>query len=198
MRFRIGEMPTDSNFNPEDTKWNKVKLASSFPSFFLYSSICAFIIFSLFSFFWLLADMDPMSPSWFTLLLIPLLILVHEIIHAVSYPDFGLSEKTIIGFWPNKMLAYAYYTAPLSRNRLIWVGIAPFLFLSLFPLLLFIALGGASFWGKTISTFLFQLSMLNAIFSSGDILGIVIVLLEIPPSGIIRFNGWDTFWKSRQ
>jgi len=203
MRFRLGAMPADPNFKPEEANWNRLRHdpLHSFLQLWIYGFLIGMVTAPLMNFLWLLVGIDfifPIRLSWFIGLLIPPIILIHEIIHAVFYPDFGISDKTIIGFWPSKMIAYAYHTAPISRNRLIWVGIAPLLFLSLFPIVLFVVLGGPRFWDKTTATVLFHVSFLNVLFSGGDILGIITVLREIPASAMVRFNGWDTFWKLRK
>jgi len=39
------------------------------------------------------------------------LILVHESLHVAGHPGFGFTPETIVGIWPRRFVAYAYYGA---------------------------------------------------------------------------------------
>jgi hypothetical protein len=45
---------------------------------------------------------------------------VHELLHLLAHPKAGLSSKSVMGFWPKQMIAYAHYEGALSRNRMFW------------------------------------------------------------------------------
>lgn len=198
MRFHWGAAPTDPDFRPEAEGWYKLRGPSP-SALILYSLPVAFVVMVIMNFLWLLAGVEvifPIHRAWWAS--IPLLILpvifIHELLHAIGYLDRGLSDKTVIGFWPSKMIAYAFHLAPISRTRLLIVGMLPFFALSLLPLLAFAVLG-ATFFSKEVTTGLYFLSIANGMLSSGDILGEVLLLAQIPASAVIRMDGWETYWK---
>ncbi|MER3457936.1 MAG: hypothetical protein C4309_04240 [Chloroflexota bacterium] len=197
MRFHWGAIPADPNFRPEAEGWHKLREPSP-AVLILYGLLIGAVVLLVLIILWLWAGVDVIFPirwTWANILSVPFVILAHELLHAVGYPDLGLSDKTIIGFWPGKFVAYAYHDAPLSRIRLLIVGIIPFLTLSLLPLGMFVLLG-APFLGEERTTHLFTLSLMNGLFSAGDILGEILVILQIPPLAMVRFHGWTTYWKS--
>ncbi|HXF70514.1 MAG TPA: DUF3267 domain-containing protein [Thermoflexus sp.] len=199
MRFRWGAMPTDPNFHPEGEGWHKIRGPSPL-SLILYALPISFTVMLIFTALWLLAGVGFIFPlpGWFHILiffLLPSVLLTHELLHAIGYPDFGRSDKTIIGFWPSMLMAYAHHTAPISRNRLLVVGILPFLILSVLPLMVFAALG-AFFFSKEVATCLYGISVMNSMLSAGDILGEILVVSQVPASAVVRFHGWESYWKS--
>jgi hypothetical protein len=113
---------------------------------------------------------------------------VHELVHAVGYPAFGLTRSTVIGVWPSRLLFYAGYLRSLPRNRWLFVYLLPFLVLSIVPLVLYHALGFESAW-------LYFLSLLNGLFSGGDLLFFVLILLQVPRRAIMQNHGWSTWWR---
>jgi hypothetical protein len=64
----------------------------------------------------------------------PALILVHELLHAVVHPGYGFTDATVIGAWPSKLLFYAHYCGPLSRERFLLVFAMPTLVITGLPL----------------------------------------------------------------
>ena len=121
----------------------------------------------------------------------PALIVVHELIHAAIHPAFGRSSATVIGAWPRRLLFYAHYSGPLSRNRFLAIFAAPFLIITLLPLL--VAMTGvlppmmrlAAAWFST----------WNALFACGDIIGFALIAAQIPRDALVQNKGWQTYWK---
>jgi Putative zincin peptidase len=125
------------------------------------------------------------------LLSFPLMIVVHELLHAVAQPRFGSSDATLIGVWPSRLLFYAHYSGPLSRDRFLGVFVLPFLVMSVLPLLL--AAGGAL---PTVLVFpAAWCSTWNAFFCCGDLLGGGLILSQVPRTAIVQNSGWRTYWK---
>lgn len=125
------------------------------------------------------------------LLSFPVLIIVHELLHAVVHPHFGRSSATVIGAWPSRMMFYAHYAGPLTRERFLLVFAFPSLIITVLPLL--VAACGLVpqewlFWAAWYSTW-------NAFFACGYLFGIVIVLLQIPRAASVRNKSWFTYWK---
>lgn len=126
--------------------------------------------------------------------MVGLFIVAHEIIHTLVFPERGRTDKTLIGFWPSRLLFYAHYEGVLSRTRFLAVFAAPLVVLSLCPIPL-VALLDA--WGKwpMVKMWLVALSLINGFSSAGDALGMILVASQVPASAMVRNRGWRTYWK---
>lgn len=116
------------------------------------------------------------------------LILIHELVHAACHPRAGLTPKSIVGYWPSRCLFYAHYDGELPRNRLLVILLMPLLVLSVLPLL-----GAVVF--QTASGWVAFLSILNAASACGDLLAAGMFAWQIPAGGILRNQGWRTYWR---
>ena len=125
------------------------------------------------------------------LLSVPALIVVHELLHAVVHPDFGRSRLTIIGAWPSRLLFYAHYSGPLTRDRFVAVLAMPFLVITVLPLA--VVATGVLPPGVTMAAAWF--STCNALFACGDYFGIGLILAQVPRSAIVQNKSWRTYWK---
>ncbi|MCX7721603.1 MAG: DUF3267 domain-containing protein [Verrucomicrobiae bacterium] len=108
-----------------------------------------------------------------TVLIIPL----HELLHVLALPGFG--RNCLIGLWPRQLILYIRYFGDLSRSRFITVNAAPFLALSVLPLLVCASTGYSS---VTIAYF----SSLNAVGAGWDLYVIYMLLRQVPKAAIIR------------
>jgi hypothetical protein len=113
---------------------------------------------------------------------------LHEFLHAVVHPDFGMSRKTVLGVWPSRLLCYAHYNGPRSRERLVMGFAMPFLVITCLPFVISIVSGHASI------TVAF-LSSLNAVGSGIDIFGICLLLWQVPPHANVSNQGSQTCWR---
>jgi hypothetical protein len=126
------------------------------------------------------------------LLSFPALVLVHELLHAAVHPGWGLSHSTILGAWPSRLLFYAHYSGPLSRNRFLCVFTMPFLIITVLPL-------GMAACGLQLPALIrwavAWASTFNALASCGDYFGMLLVSLQVPGAAIVQNRGWRTYWK---
>jgi len=122
------------------------------------------------------------------ILCLALLMLMHELLHLVFIPGFLRSDKTYLGI----MYAGVYVVTEevLTRQRFIIISLAPFIVLSV---LLPIVLGATGM----LSLGLIILALLNAIGSSVDLLGLLLVIRQTPPGARILCIGMGTYWKAR-
>lgn len=130
------------------------------------------------------------SPS-FPILALPslvALVAVHELIHAMVHPQGGKSDKTVVGFWPSRLLFYAAYDGELTRNRFIAILAMPTLVLTVLPLLLAIVTR-QSHW------LVAWLSSMNVLFACGDVFGILLLAFQIPARTVCHNSGWRTYWR---
>ena len=121
------------------------------------------------------------------LVVVALLIAVHEALHALAHPSFGLSRRSTVGFWPSRVLFYAHYEDCLPRNRFIFILLLPTLVLSFLPLLLASALNIKSGW-------LLFIACSNALLAGGDILGVLLLMVQVPASATVQNEGYKTYW----
>lgn len=115
-----------------------------------------------------------------------ILIVIHELIHALFIPDFLSSKET---YWGLTVYGgFVCTTQKLTKVNLILICIAPFVILSIIMPLIFGILGIKN-------EFLFFLFILNAIASSIDILNMILVLFQVPQKSIIINNGFETYYQ---
>lgn len=195
-RYYVGKIPEDVNFYPLESGWNNVKepspevaqligipigvIVTGFMMFFTLKFTP--INFTNINFIYLFIYSIPI-----TFLIIP----IHELIHAFFHPGKGLSDKTVIGFWPSQLLFYAHYEGMMSRNRFLFTLVSPFLFLSVFPLV-FCAISSYE------SLLIGYIANLNSLFASVDIFGFFLIFFQIPQKAFIRNKGWKSYWKIHQ
>jgi hypothetical protein len=118
-----------------------------------------------------------------------MLVGIHELLHSVSAPGCGLTSRTIIGFWPSRGMFYAHHDGDMTAKRFLLVLIMPLTVISVLPLLLAVVIG----WGHQTIAFL---GVLNALFSCVDVLGVVLLLLQVPIDGRVRNSGWRTWYRN--
>lgn len=200
MKFHLGKIP-ESNFKPDES-WTPLREPGPIVMQFCALPIGLIAAFAI-GYGWscILHDMPPLrlvgrgavfALIWFPLS-IPILIVVHELIHAWVHPQFGRTDESAVGFWPSRLVFYAGYLGEHSRERFIAIFAAPFLVISVLPLVLFAF--AASAFGTTATTFAAFLSTFNALCACGYLFGIALLLCQVPRGATTRNLGWRTYWK---
>jgi hypothetical protein len=204
MRLRLGAVPENPDFHPAQEGWRALREPSAFAFTWIASAVGLVVGAGVIA-LWVLTlpaglqvslEIPPEAP-WYVrawqiakpLLAIGLLILVHELIHAVVHPGFGLSRHTIVGFWPSKLVCYAAYDHEQSRNRFLLCLAMPLVVISL-------GLWVAELVLRTGSAWLPGLSIVNALFAGGDVTAIALVAWQVPSRATVRNLGWFTWWRS--
>lgn len=116
------------------------------------------------------------------------LVIVHELIHAMVHPQLGRSSQSILGFWPSRLLFYAHYDGELTRNRFIAILAMPTIMITFMPLIVAIIFHlscGLIAWAST----------WNILFACGDWFGIILLLSQVPSNATCHNQGWRTYWK---
>jgi hypothetical protein len=190
MRFCLGPIPNSSDFVPDDS-WKPLRE----PSPWLLQLIAIPLgLGAAVGVAWLWIVLVPLprfavESSWpIFLLSIVGIIAAHELIHMIAHPMFGRSPHSIVGLWPSKLLFYAHYDGELTRNRLVVIFLLPLIVISFVPL----AVAAVAQWGSVAAALV---SIVNALAACGDVLGTILVLLQIPATGIVRNQGWKTYWR---
>lgn len=118
-----------------------------------------------------------------------LLIVVHEVLHAVAMPGWGITRGTLIGVWPSRMLFYAAHLGPLSKSRFIVVFLMPLLVLTIVPLVISSVLHVAN-------SLVAITSIVNGACACGDLVGVAMIAWQVPRTAQVRNQGWQTWWRS--
>jgi hypothetical protein len=200
MKFQIGPIP-ENDFDP-DASWRSLREPGPLMVQVLAIPI-GIATLALFLYLWLRAaklenvEILVRYRALFVfsaLMSFPLLIIVHELLHAVVHPGFGSRNESIIGAWPQTLLFYAHYCGEMTRNRFLVVFATPFLVISVVPLLI----ASMGVLPPQLASVAAWLSIWNSMFACGDIFGFFLFLWQIPPNTRVRNKGWYTYWKPIQ
>lgn len=205
MRLHYGPIPKDDRFTPEAEGWFGIHEPGplaiqllALPVAFGILLFCSALLYLVFPRELLMTRPTTISiPLWPLLAIVVLLVPVHECLHVLAHPHWGASSNSVIGLWVSRGVLYAHYEGPMSRNRFLLVGAAPFLVLSLLPIGM-IALLRYMSWAPAVMSalaWLSTLSILGGIAASGDLLALGLVAFQIPRTAIVRNKGWKTYWK---
>lgn len=199
MKFIISDrLPENSEFMPEQENWNSLKEPKNiFSSLFLSLPIgiaAAGLIFLLARLLGLNTELDYRTKIFIfdikalLFLSIILVIPIHELIHALFFPESLSSSKVLFGYIPKAMTFYAYYDGEIKKSRFIISLLAPVVVISFIPLLLLFAINFDA-------PFIIYISALNALLSCADILGAIIILCQVPNGTVIKNKGIKSYWK---
>lgn len=200
MKFHLGKIP-ESDFKPDES-WTPLREPTPWLMQLCALPIGLVVAFAVgYGWSFILHDLPPLRLAGrgavvaliSFLLSFPLLIVVHEFIHAWVHPHFGRTDDSALGFWPSRLVFYAGYLGELSRERFIAILIAPFIVISLLPLALFPFFASAA--GTFATALVAFISTFNALCACGDLFGIALLLWQVPRGSITRNLGWNTFWK---
>lgn len=185
-KFFIGNWPDDISFKPDET-WTPMKE----PTNLWITQLLAlpFLVVNLLVVYGVanLVNIGINYKSGYFLLGFLLFIPIHEVIHALIFPEPLSSNNVKFGFFPKKLVFFAFYTKEMSRNRFIFVMLAPFLIITLTSLLSIILLGG--------NILIENILLGNAVASCVDIMNIFLLLTQVPAKATVRNKKIRTFWK---
>lgn len=188
MKIFINNWPDDETFQPDESElWTPMKESTnlwivqlkSIP-FLLMNVIMLYILFFLLD-----INIDINYGLFFAVFLV--LIPIHEVIHALFFPESIFSDNVKFGLFPKQLVFFAFYTKEMSRNRFACVLGAPFLLITVAGLLLILFLGDNRF----ITHFL----LINAYVSCADTMNVFKVLIQVPSSAIVRNKEIRTYWR---
>lgn len=122
------------------------------------------------------------------LVLLLALVPMHEFIHALAYGCGLRSPHLVAGLWLWRCLAYVLYDAPLPRQRVLIMLAAPFVMLSVLPLLVALLLSGPWLW------LVCFVAILHTACCTGDAITFHRLLSQAPSGALIHNQGWNTYW----
>ena len=196
MRFHYGPPPEDPQFQPLAQGWHSIREPGPVLVQVLAIPVAVLAFLGLGVAITQISGSSPFplilsveALLWF-IGLVPL----HEMLHLLAHPDFGFSHRSVVGAWLSRLLFYAVYLGPMRRARFLTALAAPFVVLSLAPLLV-MALGRAIPLSGESLHHLALLSLVNGVASAGDLVGLALVGLQVPRGAILQDKGWKTYWK---
>jgi len=116
-----------------------------------------------------------------------MLIVFHEGVHALCFPEGIRSEHVGFGFHKSGAF-FAYYTEALPRWRMIFSMFVPFFLFSIVPLLVIIVLD------KNIPLLMMAV-LYHTLLAAGDLAGIILVLKNTPRGSVLKNKGYYTYYK---
>jgi hypothetical protein len=130
---------------------------------------------------------------WGALLVMIVTVPLHELIHALTTPGWGLSDRTVIAFQSGKglLLPYMVYDGSQPLWRMLLTGLAPVMLLTVLPVIfiLFTPLSGA------FRADLGFLAFFNIAISGGDLVNCFWLLSHLPLHATVQSRGWGLLWK---
>ena len=119
---------------------------------------------------------------------------LHELLHLIWHPHFGMSEQSKLVIWPSKLLFGVYYEGCMSRTQWLLMRVAPLLFLSIFPAV-FIAIFQYVAFSLASKTYVEVVMVLNTVGCGADLAAIFVVLSQVPRSAWMCFRGGKAYWQ---
>lgn len=133
-------------------------------------------------------------PVWIILPVILVSIIMHEFLHLICHPGWGMSEKSVTLIWLCKFQFGAYYDGFMVRSRWLAMRLMPFIVLTILP-----AVFISTLWVYRISFFWLVYIMLtmfmNSLGSGSDILATYIVSRQVPAIGTVGIWNGRAFWR---
>ena len=111
---------------------------------------------------------------------------LHEMIHALMIPKVFRSEKTYWGM--NGCFGFVYSEEEVKRSRFVLISIMPLLVLT-FAVPLVLKIAGISPW------YILLLCVINAGGACVDIFNLILIIKQVPSSGMVLSNGMRTLYK---
>ncbi len=208
LRFHFGKLSWPEQESLTEAGWNRIQSPGSRVGYTL--AVLAGVLIILLLFGWLIAvslfasdnpverTADLGNSPWGALILALLLFIpLHEIVHAISLPGYGLSPQTIVIIWPGKLRFGIYYEGCMSRSRWLMMRLTPFVCITTVTiglLTLFYFIPGP----YVIIVFLQILFMLNGLGSGGDIIAVIWVLFQAPAKSWICFYRGKAYWRDEE
>ena len=206
MRIHFGNVPEIADVQPEAEGLHNIRgpkasvgyLLAGLTGFLLLimpiMGLCLILSFFALSSTETTSRLHPPAPWGAVLLALLVYVPLHELLHLVWHPRLGLSNQSVLVIWPTKLRFGVYYEGCMSRTRWLLMRIAPFVVLSLVPAGLSAIFQNVPF-NHTIKTFFEVLLVVNGVGSGGDVIAMILVLFQVPPSALLCFRGGRAYWK---
>lgn len=185
MRFILNKFPDDEGFQPDD-EWIPLKESSNLWTVQLQA--LPFMIVNVILAVFLMRLIGVNFKLNTTTMLISFLVLIpiHELIHAIFFPENLLSKNVFFGFTFKGFAPFAAYIGEMKRNAFIRVLLAPLVIITLLGLLYLIIFED--------DELIKHIIVFNALAASADCLGVFLILRQVPKLATVRNKKIRTYW----
>jgi hypothetical protein len=136
-------------------------------------------------------------PWWILFPVLFVSVVVHEILHVLWHPGWGLSSQSLVLVWPRKLQLGVSYEGFMSRRRWLVMRLSPLVGLTVLPTLVLLVVYPyemSFFWQQ----FIVLVILVNSLGAGGDLVASVIVARQVPPGGEVgNWNG-RACWRGEQ
>jgi hypothetical protein len=195
-RLRLGPpFSSNASFQPEAMGWRVVKTPGDLVFLLLGVLLTLLALRSLFWLWGVLVGSVSGRPTLVSLLvglpaILSVVIPVHELLHGLPLPGGGRSPATTFGVWPARFMFYVHHDGVVPRNRWLLSLVAPFVVLSVGP----VVLGALLHQGHWV---LLAVAGLNALLGGTDLLVALIVVAQVPSAAVVRPRDEQLWWGER-
>jgi hypothetical protein len=190
MKLVVGKPPENQQFQPQREGWIPLKEPKNIWVLQLLAIPISILLVLLITFIAAVMNLfNTIVIDLRFLVAFALIIPIHEILHAAVFPERLSSKRVMLGFWPKAFVFFAHYDGEVTRNRFIVVLVTPFFVLSVLPLMLL------KLFGIQNQDFVFLCCAINAFCSSGDLLGVCLILFQVPRKAKMRNQSFHSYWK---
>lgn len=188
MRFILNKFPDDENFQP-DEDWTPLKESSNL--WIVQLQALPFMIVNVTLMVLFMRIMGVNFELNTTTMLISFLIFmpIHELIHALFFPENLLSNNVYFGFTFKGLAPFAAYLGEMKRNTFIKVLLAPFIIITLLGFFYLIIFGR--------NELIEHIIVFNALGACADCLGVFLILKQVPKYASVRNKKIRTYWKNK-
>ena len=187
MRFIVNKFPDDESFQPNE-KWIPLKEPSNLWLAQLialpFMAINVILVIFLMELSGIKFEFNIVTMGISFLIFLP----IHELIHALFFPENLLSNNVFFGFTFKGFAPFAAYTGEMTRTTFIKVLLAPFLIITFLGFIYLLTIGRNELIEHVI--------VFNALVSSADCLGVFLILRQIPKNAVVRNKKIKTYWKN--
>jgi hypothetical protein len=186
MKFIINDFPDDENFQPNEN-WTPLKESSNL--WIIQLQALPFMVINAVFVILLMRLMGIVFELNLTTMLISFLLFmpVHELIHALFFPEGLMSDNVYFGFTFKGFAPFAAYLGEMGRNTFIRILLAPLILITVLGFIYLIAFGSNSL--------VEHILVFNAIGASADCLGVFLILQQVPKNALVRNKKIRTYWR---
>ncbi len=188
MRFIFNKFPDDANFQP-DSEWTPLKESSNL--WIVQLQAIPFMVINIEIMLLLMKAIKINFQLNTNTMLISFLIFIpiHELLHALFFPEKLSSKKVFFGFTLKGLAPFAAYIGEMKRNTFIRVLLAPFILITLLGFFYLIFIGR--------NELIEHILVFNALGASGDCFYTYLLLRQVPKNAIVKNKKIRTFWKNQ-
>ncbi len=133
-------------------------------------------------------------PWWIVFPVLIVCIFIHEFLHLIWHPGWGLSEQSSVNIWPQKLQFGVYYDGFMARSRWLVMRLSPLVGLTLLPTV-FLLLAHFYSLNFFLRQFIVLLILVNSLGSGSDLLASIIVFRQVPSQREIGVWNGHACWR---